>query len=74
IVDLLSRGRESASEGLLSKDPVCAQLLLEFPRLGPREMATVLAEAQMMLAEKEAAASWIDSAPTSPTKTRMAAG
>jgi transcriptional regulator with XRE-family HTH domain len=69
IVDLLSRAPESASEGLLAKDPVCAQLLLEFPRLEPREMATVLAEAQIMLADAEVA-----SAPTSPAKARVAAG
>jgi transcriptional regulator with XRE-family HTH domain len=74
IVDLLSRTPESASEGLLAKDPVCAQLLLEFPRLEPREMATVLAEAQIMLADAEAAAEWSYSAPTRPAKARVAAG
>jgi transcriptional regulator with XRE-family HTH domain len=74
IVELLSRAPESASEGLLAKDPVCAQLLLEFPRLEPLAMATVLAEAQTMLADAGAAADWSDSAPTSRAKARAAAG
>ena len=73
IVDLLSRGPESAGEGLLAKDPVCAQLLSEFSRLEPQEMAATVAAAQGMLAEEEAAADWSDSAPT-PTKARVAAG
>ena len=73
IVDLLSRSSESASEGLLSKDPVCAQLLSEFSRLDAREMAATVEAARGMLAETEVAADWSDSAPAQ-AKTRVAAG
>jgi XRE family transcriptional regulator of biofilm formation len=53
IVDLIARPPEAASESPLAQDPVCAQLLSEFSRLAPLEMATVVAEAQSMVASND---------------------